>query len=1070
MEAVDLDVKLGCRIVEAKNLRLPKAQKCDPYCKIQVGDDEWKTPVIYNTSSPFWSSEHVFENFTAGKFKRLSATIYSKSGNQSETDYPVGQVIFPSPLITSGQLKEEQWFSIVPVDVENTVSGDIRLKLHYYPPSDWSRAHTFVVNVISARDLVPRSSAKNSNPYLALHLLPDHTVSTTQVTRPIARSLNPVYNETFIFSRDSIDYHDLELHASVWHATAQGLSDVFMGHTSIPLKPLIDSQRPSDKWYTLFPKPGHIANMTSSYEKRLVKKAIAIAKTQLPRPKMFALAFQSADIGTSRALKSSKLHKFVDTKLTSMCYCGHCSGIIWTGTNQLQCKECRVICHPNCSRVMSNNCGKIGMIRLKITYSVLPVMAELDYDPFLQIISSNNYSLCTLLGKVSNEREDVAIHAIKIFESKKSIVAFLKALVQNEIASASEPETLFRANSMASKAIDVYMKKTAQKYLNFVIRPFILRVLQERKNCEIDPSRIDPKSECSIEDNWKTLENYMADLTSDIFGSADFVPGELREVFQELQFLVFKKFPKHPEVKYTGISGFFFLRLVAPSILNPQLFGLTDEYFDTQIARTLTLVAKIIQNLANLVEFGQKEPYMERSNEFIVSRVKFMKHFLEQISTTDEKYDRQIINNDKSDSINVAKISARLLDIYVRSAELLVTGSEGKQKKLVSKLLLYISKITGNRSFVKRQRALTAASTMTTMSTWENNKDEELIHREEQIRLTTRFDSALNTIQEISKPSSHNSRDSNILNTHEAPQVAKNVAQNRDSKTLSLILGDMPAINPDNEDQIIALSELRNSLVLDKSDIEETKLNESPKDISYLSPVFENSNLNQKPKCTVCSRKIGFEETSVIVDGKPFCSEHAPKDTYGVCAGCEETIKSSCISALGKLWHSNCLVCAECGCNLEQGFKEYEDQPYCEEDFNKRAGLVCATCSEDIKGEYASVMGKNYHPKCIICDHCGCSIANKKYFSLHGRIICNEHKAELLNCHTCKQPIKSGQIVIAMKKQYQFHAEHFVCNNCGTSLESLSYHERNDHPFCQNCWITACIDDLSLESSTKNES
>lgn len=81
-------------------------------------------------------------------------------------------------------------------------------------------------------------------------------------------------------------------------------------------------------------------------------------------------------------------------------------------------------------------------------------------------------------------------------------------------------------------------------------------------------------------------------------------------------------------------SGFVFLRLICPAILNPRMFNiiagkhlLKSMHLNLQLSlnlvtmcasslladppsstagRTLTLVAKSVQNLANLVEFGAK--------------------------------------------------------------------------------------------------------------------------------------------------------------------------------------------------------------------------------------------------------------------------------------------------------------------------------------------------------------------------------------------------------------------------------------------------------------------------------
>merc|ERR1712029_1127368 len=65
-----------------------------------------------------------------------------------------------------------------------------------------------------------------------------------------------------------------------------------------------------------------------------------------------------------------------------------------------------------------------------------------------------------------------------------------------------------------------------------------------------------------------------------------------------------------------GVSGFIFLRLLCPAILNPRSFNLLSEPPPPAAARSLVMIAKCLQNLANLVEFGAKESYMEVVNPF----------------------------------------------------------------------------------------------------------------------------------------------------------------------------------------------------------------------------------------------------------------------------------------------------------------------------------------------------------------------------------------------------------------------------------------------------------------------
>ena len=100
--------------------------------------------------------------------------------------------------------------------------------------------------------------------------------------------------------------------------------------------------------------------------------------------------------------------------------------------------------------------------------------------------------------------------------------------------------------------------------------------------------------------------------------SLDQVPAELRILFTRLRQMVYSKY-KDPQIEQIVIAGFFFLRLIGPAILGPQLFGLQEHHPEDTTARTLTLISKTIQNMANRVSFGGKEPFMLPMNGFLES-------------------------------------------------------------------------------------------------------------------------------------------------------------------------------------------------------------------------------------------------------------------------------------------------------------------------------------------------------------------------------------------------------------------------------------------------------------------
>lgn len=64
----------------------------------------------------------------------------------------------------------------------------------------------------------------------------------------------------------------------------------------------------------------------------------------------------------------------------------------------------------------------------------------------------------------------------------------------------------------------------------------------------------------------------------------------------------------------------------------PEVEGLVTMSPSKEMRRGLLLIAKIIQNLANNVLFGTKEPYMFPLNSFLVQNIHSVTGFLRDIS------------------------------------------------------------------------------------------------------------------------------------------------------------------------------------------------------------------------------------------------------------------------------------------------------------------------------------------------------------------------------------------------------------------------------------------------------
>jgi len=160
--------------------------------------------------------------------------------------------------------------------------------------------------------------------------------------------------------------------------------------------------------------------------------------------------------------------------------------------------------------------------------------------------------------------------------------------------------------------------------------------------CELDPFRLDgikpDKKDKILQRNLKNLKQYVLQIITSIKDvTARFCPHHFRNIFDSIKMKIDSKF-KDEIARYRAVGGFIFLRFFCPALISPKNYDLIDEQPDTDFARDLTLIAKTVQNIANLIEFSSvKEPFMEPINTFVTSHFDFMKQLLDEICTPLEK-------------------------------------------------------------------------------------------------------------------------------------------------------------------------------------------------------------------------------------------------------------------------------------------------------------------------------------------------------------------------------------------------------------------------------------------------
>ena len=251
--------------------------------------------------------------------------------------------------------------------------------------------------------------------------------------------------------------------------------------------------------------------------------------------------------------------------------------------------------------------GMIGALSVTLCREEQLILCETEYDTLSSLLQTfaNNVTL-DIYARTPLHSSDLANVLLNVLQTRGTAEAWLRYLVRDEIFNTrrhirqgskavefadeepalltldedreppdrtNEALLLFRGNTLLTKALDSYMRRLGQAYLETTLRVKLQDIADAEEDCEVDPSRLDEESD--HKSNWQRLIKSTKDVWSFIRYSTFNCPLELRRIFRTIKDCAADRFGDvMPSKVFTSVSSFLFLRFFCAAILSPRLFGL----------------------------------------------------------------------------------------------------------------------------------------------------------------------------------------------------------------------------------------------------------------------------------------------------------------------------------------------------------------------------------------------------------------------------------------------------------------------------------------------------------------
>ena len=326
------------------------------------------------------------------------------------------------------------------------------------------------------------------------------------------------------------------------------------------------------------------------------------------------------------------------------------------------------------------------------------------YGNLLFLLQSEPRHIAHLCRLVSMAEIDALLQTVMFtiygnqYESREEhlLLTMFQSVLTWQFDNTPEYSSLLRQNTPVSRMMTTYTRRgPGQSYLKEVLAEKINALIElEDVDLEINPLKVYesmvkqieedtgslppslPKAvtaeeaaanqqvQAIIEPRLKMLTDIAEGFLSTIIDGLEETPYGIRWICKQIRSLSRRKYPDaQDQTICTLIGGFFFLRFINPAIVTPKSYMLIDNLPGDRPRRTLTLIAKMLQNLANKPSYA-KEPYMAALQPFIQNNKERVNKFMLDLCEVQDFYETLEMDNYVALSKRDLELQITLNEVY----------------------------------------------------------------------------------------------------------------------------------------------------------------------------------------------------------------------------------------------------------------------------------------------------------------------------------------------------------------------------------------------------------------------